>query len=458
MEACGKLTMGDAAKTLGLTKARISQLASQGVLEVSMVGGRKMVSAESVTKYSDASRGRGSGRKVFSSTATQLVLMCAEYEVASIVYDSSSEHPLEVTEVLEAARMPFGTVTRGGLARKREFNAWWEHRSVPNTRPGLLFKMPELDARQNWEIPIRSLGMSLSDCYWVCPQGRDDLKWAKLNYFENDFEGACDEGWDEWLANVGLDSPDNTSEGELPKRWAIRDGVRVLLKGCGADDQRPCNEAVATALYRHLLGAGEFVPYEVVQAGGGLACACPDFLGSREEYVPAAYVKDAMGATRGASTYDRFCRYAGLYGCGDVRVREALSKMIVCDSLIANSDRHWRNFGFIRNIDTLEIRPAPLFDSGNCLWYEKTPAQVAAGDWSFAAKPFGPDPAANLAQVDMVSWFNPDKLADFVDEAMAILSASFHATQPGRLSYIEQGLQKRIRTVSDVMAVLAYRV
>ena len=88
MEVCGKLTMGDAAKTLGLTKARISQLASQGVLEVSMVGGRKMVSAESVTKYSDASLGRGSGRKVFSSTATQLVLMCAEYEVASIVYDS----------------------------------------------------------------------------------------------------------------------------------------------------------------------------------------------------------------------------------------------------------------------------------------------------------------------------------------------------------------------------------
>ena len=103
------------------------------------------------------------------------------------------------------------------------------------------------------------------------------------------------------------------------------------------------------------------------------------------------------------------------------------------------------------------MRPAPLFDSGNCLWYEKTPAQVASGDWSFAARPFGPDPAANLAQVDVVSWFNPDKLAGFVDEAMAILSGSSHATQPGRLSYIERGLQGRIRTVSDVMAVLAYR-
>ncbi len=451
------LTMGDAAKALGLTKARISQLASQGTLEASMVGGRKMVSAESVAKYGEASRRKGSARNAASSTAKQLVLMCAEYEVASVVYDPSLEQPLEVTEVLDAARMPFGTVTRGGLARRREFNAWWEHRSVPNTRPGLLLKMPELDVRQSWEIPIRSLGLSLSDCYWVRPQARDDLEWAKLNYFENDFEGACDEGWDEWLANVGLDSPDNTSEGELPKRWAIRDGARILLKGCGADDQRPFNEAVATALHKRLLEVGEFAPYEVVQAGGGAACACLDFLGPREEYVPAAYVKDAMGATRGASTYDRFCRNAGLLGCAESTVREAMSKMIVCDSLIANSDRHWRNFGFIRNIDTLKMRPAPLFDSGNCLWYEKTPAQVAAGDWSFAARPFGPDPAANLAQVDVLSWFDPDKLSGFVDEAMTILSGSSHATQPGRLSYIEQGLRDRIRTVCDVLAVLAYR-
>lgn len=451
------LTMGEAAKALKLTKARVSQLAAQGTLDVSMVGGRKMVGAASVERYAAVAHRPGMASRASSPTAVGLMLMCAEYEVARVVYDAAYEYPLEVREVLDAGRMPFGTVTSGGRARPREFNTWWEHRSVPNARPGLLLKMPELDVRAAWEIPVRSLGLSLSDCYWVRPEGREDLEWSGLNYYENDFEGSSDEGWDQWLANVGLDSPDNTSEGELPKRWAIRGGERVLLKGCASDDQRPFNEVVATALHARLLRAGDYVRYEAVRVGGQPACLCPDFLAPREEYVPAAYVKGAMGATRGSSTYDRFCRYAGLFGCGEADVREALSKMIVCDALVANADRHWRNFGFIRNVDTLEMRPAPLFDSGNCLWYNKTPVQVSMGDWSFSAGPFGPDPADNLAQVDSLQWFEPVRLEGFVEEALAILGESAHATQPGRMDYIACGLRGRVRTVCDVMAVLARR-
>lgn len=449
--------MGEAATRLGLTKARISQLAAQGELEAVQVGGRKMVSAVSVSDYGRRRTKAGPAGRALSPTALPLMLMCAEYEVARVVYDPSYEYPFEVCEVLDADRMPYGAVTAGGRARKRAFNAWWEHRSVPDTRPGLLLKMPGLDVRAGWEIPVRNLGLSLSDCYWVRPEGREDLVWSSLNYFENGFAGASDETWDQWLANVGLDSPDNTSEGELPKRWAIRDGARVLIKGCASDDQRPFNEAVATALHARLLPEREYVRYEVVRVGEGPACLCREFLGPREEYVPAVYIKDAMGATRGSSPYDRFCRFAGLFGCGEARVREALSKMIVCDALIANADRHWRNFGFIRNIDTLEMRPAPLFDSGNCLWYDKTPLQVAAGDWSYVARPFGPDPARNLAQVDAARWFDATALDGFVEEALSILAGSAHAAQPGRLAYIERGLRDRVRTVCDVMAVLAYR-
>lgn len=57
----------------------------------------------------------------------------------------------------------------------------------------------------------------------------------------------------------------------------IRNGVRVLVKGCGMDDQRPFNEAVATALHRRLLSEGEFVPYTVERMFDGPACLCEDF-------------------------------------------------------------------------------------------------------------------------------------------------------------------------------------
>ena len=39
--------------------------------------------------------------------------------------------------------------------------------------------------------------------------------------------------------------------------------------------------------------------------------------------------------------------------------------MFLVDFIIANKDRHYRNFGFLRNSETLEwIGLAPVYDSG----------------------------------------------------------------------------------------------
>lgn len=447
------LTMGEASKALGLTKARISQLASAGVLDATMVDGRKKVTSASVGRY--AAQGRTPGRSSLASQGTLFTLMSANYEVARLSYESDREYPFAVKEVLDPARMPLGTVTSGGQIKKREFNDWWEHRSIPDTRPMILAKTAELGASSVSELPVRSYGLSLSDCYWLLPDD-SSLDWADLNYFENEFDGVgAAEG--AWLANVGLNSPDNTSEGELPKRWIIKDGKRFLLKGSGSDDQRPYNECVATALYRRLLQVGDYVPYELAVAGSGAVCACPDFLNGREEYIPAVYMKQSMGSVRGSSTYDRLCRFAGRLGADEEAVRESICKMLVCDSLLANADRHWRNFGFVRNVDTLELRIAPIFDTGNCLWYGKTPQEVAAGDWTFLARPFGPEPERQLAVVDRVAWFDPRQLDGFVDQAMDILGDSVHASAPERWAFIEEGLSRRVSDVSVVMRVLAMR-
>lgn len=443
--------MGEASKALGLTKARISQLVSAGSLEAAMIGGRKQVLAASVARY--AKQRRTSGRSPLASQGLKLTLMSANYEVARMSYEPNRECPFVVKEVLDPARMPLGTATSGGQIKKREFNDWWDHRSIPNTRPMLLAKMAQLGVAAVGEIPVRSYGLSLSDCYWLLPDDAQ-FNWGDLNYFENEFDGSgAAEG--AWLANVGLNSPDNTSEGELPKRWVIRDGARLLLKGSGFDDQRPHNECVATALYQCLLDQNNYVPYELVATAGGMACACPNFLNGREEYIPAVYLKQSMGNVRGSSTYDRLCNYAARLGADEEVTREMICKMIVCDSLLANSDRHWRNFGFIRNVDTLELRVAPIFDTGNCLWYNKTSAEVAAGDWTFLARPFGPEPERQLAVVDRAGWFDPSKLDGFLDQAMDILAGSSHASDPARRAFIEQGLARRMGDVTAVMRVLA---
>ncbi len=453
------LTMGEAARRLGLTKARISQLAASGALEATMLGGRKMVSAGSVVVYE--STRRHAGRPSRMETASLYTLMSADYEVARVAYDPSYDYPFEVLEVLDSQRAPLGVGFGPGRERKRSFNSWWEHRSVPNTRPGLSSKLSQLGLSASYELPVVSYGLSLSDCYWLRPEERADLSWDELNYFDNEFVNVHDDrsaaSADSWLENVGLGSPDNTSEGELPKRWVIRDGRRVLLKGCGLDDQRPFNEVVATLLFSRLLRPGEYVPYELETVAGSPACSCADFLNGREEFIPAAYARQWGSAVRAQTAYDRFCKATGAVCKDEELVRTWLAKMVVCDSLLANDDRHWRNFGFIRNVDTLEVRPAPLFDTGNCLWHSKNTRDVERGDFSFTARPFDVDPLRQLGYVDRISWFDERALEGFVEGAIEILAGSEHASAPGRLSYIAEGIERRIAEVKGALRVLSAR-
>ncbi|MBQ9069694.1 MAG: DNA-binding protein, partial [Eggerthellaceae bacterium] len=95
--------------------------------------------------------------------------------------------------------------------------------------------------------------------------------------------------------------------------------------------------------------------------------------------------------------------------------------MIVCDDILANHDRHWRNFGIIRNVGTLECRPAPIFDSGSSLWCNVGIAVLESGDLSYACKPFDESPAHQLMLVRDFSWITEKALEGFADEAVGIL-------------------------------------
>ena len=49
--------------------------------------------------------------------------------------------------------------------------------------------------------------------------------------------------------------------------------------------------------------------------------------------------------------------------------RSQIDAMLAFDFLINNSDRHFGNFGFLRDVNTLELVSfAPLFDHGKSMW------------------------------------------------------------------------------------------
>lgn len=95
------------------------------------------------------------------------------------------------------------------------------------------------------------------------------------------------------------------------------------------------------------------------------------------------------------SAYDHFLACCEKLGIPDVP--ERLQQMMILDYLICNQDRHFGNFGAIRDAVTLEwVGFAPIFDSGTSLWFDQYASKIdALAD--APAKPFAATQQAQLA-------------------------------------------------------------
>jgi hypothetical protein len=116
------------------------------------------------------------------------------------------------------------------------------------------------------------------------------------------------------------------------------------------------------------------------------------------------------------SLYEPFIRCCEEMGIDDADV--SIGKMLTVDYIIANEDRHFGNFGFIRNAETLEwMGLAPIYDSGSSLWYNSP--RVGAEIW---CKPFEHFPGNQMRLVKNLEWFDADALKGIDGEIHEIFS------------------------------------
>ena len=128
-------------------------------------------------------------------------------------------------------------------------------RSIPASRSGVREALETLGISDTKTLLIRCYGLSLSDQYWVRP-ANSDLTWERINFFTNDFSEDIGDilfGANKMSNAIDFSSPDNTSDGNLKKRWRIIDGKRCLIKG-GSNPyrQQPLNEVIATKIMNRL--------------------------------------------------------------------------------------------------------------------------------------------------------------------------------------------------------------
>ena len=379
-------------------------------------------------------------------------LMHKNIRVADIEIDIHTGVISKIKNLYNIEHLPLGVRIQKNSIDRASLNNWWLERSIPSSRSGIKDALTSLGLSTTCSLLTKSYGLSLSDQYWVCPEN-SYLEWSKVNFFYNDF--ADDIGnvlFGKKVQNKVLDfsSPDNTSDGNLKKRWKIINKKRCLIKG-GSNPfrQQPFNEVIADKIMTRL--GIDHISYETIWDGGFPYSICEDFITADTELIPAWRIMQARKKKSSDSVYKHFldcCEFVGIK-----RPVQFLNQMIVLDFIIANEDRHFNNFGAIRNAETLEwIGMAPIYDSGSSLGYDKLPNQIRS-EKDIVCKPFKNHHKEQLNLVNDFSWIDFEQLKDIDSLIRSVFDEkSVEFVDETRMQAICYSTNKRINYLKEYAA------
>ena len=269
-------------------------------------------------------------------------------DIISIADDKKQLFPLDLT------------LTPQGILK------WLEKRVIPKNRMFVneILKTLGLSANDTQGIIDVCKGLSLNDSYWVVPQGFDGT-YEQYNLYENKFSEILS-----LVAYTGVGhsneafttSPELTTNGMLPKGWRFieNDGIYLYKGGTtGASNtgNEPYSEYYACQI-AEAMGLNA-VHYDLENWKGILASKCKLFTDIDTSYIPIGrLVRD--GGLKACLEY---------YGKLGKDYLEQIKSMLVFDAVIYNEDRHFGNFGVLRDNRSGKITaPAPIFDNGLSLF------------------------------------------------------------------------------------------
>lgn len=257
--------------------------------------------------------------------------------------------------------------------QKKNLGSWIQDRSIPDSRPDLNKILREAGCDSAHEYMIRNLALSLSDSYWICPVQDRELKWNDVNLYRHP-TGILT--FKNGLNGISRKAIKNNSSlvGTLEKYNSYKDGYWHLVKRSDRkfpDGLQNVNEAFATLLHkrqgfqeytRYTLGFNERQECDV--------CDCRYFTDESHELVSAYNVTGGIAgkAESAKEAYQDYVEICVANGLGRDYVTNFMDYMLLTDFIITNTDRHWENFGILRDPDSLQfLSLAPIFDSGTSM-------------------------------------------------------------------------------------------
>ncbi len=276
-------------------------------------------------------------------------LMSGDIEVAQIKNN-------EIFPICEE-RMPF-LLRRGG-----SIEAWLSERAIDKHRTNsrLLKKVLRLTNADDIELVLSVHAAAITDNYWFKPNG-SSLTYDDVNFKSNAFAALALYGDPDSFALPPSPTPELTNIGSFEKCWRLIDGKWWLYK------QGNENELFS-----------ELFIYHLAQALGFNAAYCEldgqfirslDFTnGASVNYEPiSSLVGDDEDYEKSFDLLNSLCPHAAA----------DFVRMIYLDTICFNMDRHTKNYGVLRDINTGAVTAlAPAFDHNIALISRGYPKDVS---------------------------------------------------------------------------------
>jgi transcriptional regulator with XRE-family HTH domain len=243
---------------------------------------------------------------------------------------------------------------------------WLERRVIPKNRAFVdeILKTLGLSINNTKGIIDVCKGLSLNDSYWVVPLGFTG-RFREYNLYENRFSSVL-----ALVAYTGVGrsrevfttSPELTTQGMLRKAWRFIEGDGIYLykggtEGAANTGREPYSEYYACQIAERM--GLHCVHYDLENWKDILASKCKLFTDIDTAYIPIGHLVKSGGIKACLDYYADISKDAA----------EELKSMLVFDAVIYNEDRHFGNFGVLRdNHSGKVIGAAPIFDNGISLF------------------------------------------------------------------------------------------
>ena len=144
------------------------------------------------------------------------------------------------------------------------------------------------------------------------------------------------------------------------------------------------------------------------------------------------------------SEYEAIIQLAIKAGLDETEVRTQLEYTIMTDFILSNTDRHYNNFGFLYSSrEHRLIKMAPIYDTGNCLFYSEDPVPVKSGLLNIKVNSFCKKEADMLFYIKNKELINIQRLQDFPKETEELL-LEYTKMPKQRAEKIAETIEKKI--------------